>query len=129
VARWRETRKGRRPQDYEAWKRDREQEILQAITTRHPELAGTIAKVWSSTPLSVEDYVRSRQGAAMGLSHDVGHIGTDPLPRRSRLKNLFFAGQSIGHPGVLGAMIDGFVMAGAIVGKDLAPAADHADRT
>ena len=56
----------------------------------------------------------------MGLSHDVGHVGTDPLPRRSRLKNLFFAGQSIGHPGVLGAMIDGFVMAGAIVGKDLA---------
>ena len=56
----------------------------------------------------------------MGLSHDTGHVGTDPLPRRSRLKNLFFAGQSIGHSGVLGAMINGFVMARAIVGKDLA---------
>ena len=55
----------------------------------------------------------------MGLSHNVGHIGTDPLPRRNRLKNLFFAGQNIGHPGVLGAMIEGFVIAGATVGKDL----------
>ena len=119
VAAWRETRKGRRPADYEAWKRGWEAEILAAITTRHPELAGTITRVWSSSPLSVTDYVRSRHGAAMGLSHDVGHIGTDPLPRRSRLKNLFFAGQSIGHPGVLGAMIDGFVMAGAIVGREL----------
>ena len=120
VATWRDTKKGRRPDDYEAWKRAWETEILSAITTRHPELTGTITRVWSSSPLSVEDYVHSRNGAAMGLSHDVGHVGTDPLPRRSRLKNLFFAGQSIGHPGVLGAMIDGFVMAGAIVGKDLA---------
>ncbi len=120
VAAWRDTRKGRRPADYEAWKRAWEAEILGAITTRHPELAGTMSRVWSSSPLSVADYVHSRGGAAMGLSHDVGHLGTDPLPRRSRLKNLFFAGQSIGHPGVLGAMIDGFVMAGAIVGKDLA---------
>jgi len=120
VAEWRDSKKGKRPEDYETWKRVWEQEILGAITTRHPQLAGTITRVWSSSPLSVTDYVRSRNGAAMGLSHDVGHIGTDPLPRRSRLKNLFFAGQSIGHPGVLGAMIDGFVMAGAIVGKDLA---------
>ena len=120
VAAWRDSKKGRRPDDYEAWKRSWETEILGAITTRHPELAGTITRVWSSSPLSVEYYVHSRNGAAMGLSHDVGHVGTDPLPRRSRLKNLFFAGQSIGHPGVLGAMIDGFVMAGAIVGKDLA---------
>jgi all-trans-retinol 13,14-reductase len=120
VAQWRETRKGRRPEDYEAWKRAWEQEILAAITALHPELAGTVTRVWSSSPLSVTDYVRSRSGAAMGLSHDVGHVGTEPMPRRSRLKNLFFAGQSIGHPGVLGAMIDGFVMAGAIVGKDLA---------
>lgn len=120
VAQWRETKKGKRPDDYEAWKRRWEREILDAITTRHPALAGTVSRVWSSSPLSVTDYVRSRSGAAMGLSHDVGHIGTDPMPRRSRLKNLFFAGQSIGHPGVLGAMIDGFVMAGAIVGKDLA---------
>lgn len=120
VAQWRESKKGKRPDDYEAWKRQWEQDILGAITTLHPQLAGTITRVWSSSPLSVIDYVRSRNGGAMGLSHDVGHIGTDPMPRRSRLKNLFFAGQSIGHPGVLGAMIDGFVIASAITGKELA---------
>jgi all-trans-retinol 13,14-reductase len=121
VAQWRTTTKGKRPADYEAWKRSREQEILGEICARHPSLAGTITRVWSSTPLSVYDYVRSRHGSAMGLSHNVGHLGTDPLPRRNRLKNLFFAGQNIGHPGVLGAMIDGFVIASAIVGKELAP--------
>ena len=119
VAQWRGTAKGKRPADYEAWKRAREQEILGEITKLHPSIAGTITRIWSSTPLSVYDYVRSRNGSAMGLSHNVGHIGTDPLPRRNRLKNLFFAGQNIGHPGVLGAMIEGFVIAGATVGKDL----------
>jgi all-trans-retinol 13,14-reductase len=120
VAQWRHTTKGKRPDDYEAWKRAREQEILGEIIKLHPSIDGTITRIWSSTPLSVYDYVRSRNGGAMGLSHNVGHIGTDPLPRRNRLKNLFFAGQNIGHPGVLGAMIEGFVIAGAIVGKDLA---------
>jgi all-trans-retinol 13,14-reductase len=119
VEKWKDSKKGQRPDDYEAWKRANEAKLLNEIIARHPSINGTITKVWSSTPLSVIDYVRSRSGGAMGLSHDVGHIGTDPLPRRSRLKNLFFAGQNIGHPGVLGAMIEGFVMASAIVGKEL----------
>jgi all-trans-retinol 13,14-reductase len=119
VAEWRASDKGRRPEAYEAWKRKMEADLLGAITARHPEIAGTVTRVWSSTPLSVEYYVRSRGGGAMGLSHDVGFLGTDPMPRRSRLKNLFFAGQNVGHPGVLGAMIDGFVMAGSFIGKDL----------
>lgn len=120
VAEWRDTKKGKRPEEYEAWKRAKEQAILQEVIKLHPSIEGTITKVWSSTPLSVYDYVRSRNGGAMGLSHNIGQLGTEPLPRRNRLKNLFFAGQNIGHPGVLGAMIEGFVMASAIVGKELA---------
>lgn len=119
VAQWRGSEKGRRPAEYEAWKRKMEADLLGGVIAHHPEIAGTITRTWSSSPLSVEYYVRSRGGGAMGLSHDIGHLGTDPMPRRSRLKNLFFAGQNVGHPGVLGAMIDGFVMAGSFIGKDL----------
>lgn len=119
VRAWRGTTKGKRPAAYEAWKRDREKEILNCLVSLHPELAGTIGRVWSSTPLSVEYYVRSRNGSAMGLSHDIGHLGTEPVPRRNRLKNLLFSGQNVGHPGVVGCMISSFILAETILGKDL----------
>ena len=119
VAPWRDSAKGRRSDDYEAWKRARETEILADVTALHPALAGTIQRVWSATPLSIEYYVRSRHGAAMGLSHDIGAIGTEPIPRRNRLRNLCFAGQSIGHPGVVGCMISSVILVESIIGKDL----------
>jgi len=37
----------------------------------------------------------------------------------TRLGNLFLAGQSIVAPGVLGAMISGFVACGSIIGHEL----------
>jgi all-trans-retinol 13,14-reductase len=116
---WRDSNRGDRPAAYEAWKRAREAEILAELFALHPELEGTIERVWSSTPLSIQHYVRSRNGAAMGLSHDIGHFGTEPFPHRSRLKNLLFAGQNVGHPGVIGCMIGAFILAEMILAKDL----------
>ena len=55
----------------------------------------------------------------MGLSHDIGHLGTEPMQRRNRLKNLCFAGQSIGHPGVVGTMIGAFILIENVIGEDL----------
>jgi phytoene dehydrogenase-like protein len=68
--------------------------------------------------LTIRDYIRSRNGAAMGLSHDVGHLGNAPLMPRNHLRNLFLAGQSIGHPGIVGTAIGGMILAGAMTGRD-----------
>ncbi len=119
VADWRGSAKGRRAEAYEAWKRAREQEILAEVTALHPSLAGTVTRVWSASPLSIEHYVRSRRGGAMGLSHDIGHLGSEPIPRRNRLRNLCFAGQSAGHPGVVGCMISSVILCEAVLGFDL----------
>ncbi len=119
VADWRGSAKGHRAEAYEAWKRAREQEILDAVTALHPALAGTITRTWSASPLSIEHYVRSRRGAAMGLSHDIGHLGSEPIPRRNRLRNLCFAGQSAGHPGVVGCMISSVILCESVLGVDL----------
>jgi phytoene dehydrogenase-like protein len=119
VTPWRGSSRGRRPEEYESWKREREAEILAAIVALHPELDGTLERVWSATPLTIEHYVRSRHGAALGLSHDLGHLGSEPIPHRNRLKNLLLAGQNAGHPGVLGCTISAFALAESILGKDL----------
>jgi all-trans-retinol 13,14-reductase len=119
VADWRGSAKGRRAQAYLEWKRAREREILDAVTALHPALAGTVTRVWSASPLSIEHYVRSRRGGAMGLSHDIGHLGSEPIPRRNRLRNLCFAGQSAGHPGVVGCMISSVILCESVLGLDL----------
>ncbi len=119
VAAWSASRRGARPAEYAAWKAEREREILETVTRIHPEIAGTITRTWSSSPLTVRFYTGSRNGAAMGLSHDIGHLGTEPMQRRNRLKNLCFAGQSIGHPGVVGTMIGAFILLENILGEDL----------
>ncbi|MBA3708054.1 MAG: NAD(P)/FAD-dependent oxidoreductase [Planctomycetes bacterium] len=119
VADWSASAAGKRPAAYDAWKQERSREILDAVTALHPEIAGTITRTWASTPLSVRHFTRSRNGAAMGLSHDIGWLGSEPIPRRNRLKNLCFAGQSIGHPGVVGTMIGAFILVENIVERDL----------
>jgi phytoene dehydrogenase-like protein len=119
VAGWSDSRRGARPPEYEAWKAERVREILETVLTLHPEIRGTVTRTWASTPLSVRHYTRSRNGAAMGLSHDLGWLGSEPMPRRNRLKNLCFAGQSVGHPGVVGTMIGAFILCESILGKDL----------
>jgi all-trans-retinol 13,14-reductase len=119
VADWRGSALGKRADAYLAWKREREQEILAAVTALHPTLTGTVERVWSASPLSIEHYVRSRRGAAMGLSHDIGHLGSEPIPRRNRLRNLCFAGQSAGHPGVVGCMISSVILCESVLGIDL----------
>ncbi len=121
AAAWRDSERGKRPAEYEAWKASVEMRILDAVVAAHPDLAGTITRTWSSSPLSIRHYVRSRNGAAMGLSHDLGFLGSEPMPRRNRLRNLCFTGQSIGHPGVLGCMIEAFALCGHLIGKDLKP--------
>jgi phytoene dehydrogenase-like protein len=119
VAAWRDSSPAHRPEAYQAWKRQQERQLLDAVIAQFPELAGTVTKTWSATPLTIERYVRSRHGAAIGLSHDLAYLGNDPLPRRSRLKNLCFAGQSIGHAGVVGCLIDGFILLQFILERDL----------
>jgi all-trans-retinol 13,14-reductase len=119
VAAWRDSRRGARPPEYEAWKSERVREILETVYTLHPEIRGTVVRTWASTPLSVQHYTRSRNGAAMGLSHDLGWLGSEPMPRRNRLRNLCFAGQSVGHPGVVGTMIGAFILCESILGRDL----------
>jgi all-trans-retinol 13,14-reductase len=119
VARWRESVPGKRPDDYEQWKDGIAKGLLDAILALHPEIEGSIVRTWSSSPLSVQHFTRSRHGAAMGMSHDIGHLGSEPIPRRNRLRNLCFAGQSVGHPGVVGTMIGAFILVENVIERDL----------
>jgi all-trans-retinol 13,14-reductase len=119
VAAWRASRLGQRPAEYQAWK-EREQTRLLAVIAEHfPGLERAVQRVWPASPLTFRDYLGGRHGGAMGLSHDIGHLGSAPFSPRNKLRNLLLAGQNISHPGILGTLIGAMVTAGAVLQRDL----------
>ena len=119
TATWSATTLGRRGNDYTTWKKDRGEYLLQALEERFPGLRADIVKTWTASPLTFRDYLGGRAGSAMGLSHDLGHLGSQPLQARSKIRNLLFTGQNFGHPGILGCLISACSIAGAVLQRDL----------
>ena len=119
LAAWRDSRLGHRPEAYQTWKEAQRRRVLAALAKRFPGLDATVRRTWMSSPLTFRDYTSSRSGGAMGLSHNLEHLGSQPLMPRNRLRNLLLGGQSVSHPGILGTMVGAFVMTGAVLGRDL----------
>jgi len=119
TATWAATTLGRRGPDYLEWKKAREENLLAALEQRFPGLRATVTRTWTASPLTFRDYLGGRDGAAMGLSHDVGHLGSQPLPARSKIRNVLFTGQNFGHPGILGCLISACTVAGSVLQRDL----------
>lgn len=69
-----------------------------------------------ATPLTVKDYLKVPSGALYGVKQKVGQY--NPIPM-TRMGGLFLAGQAVAAPGLLGAMLSGFLACGSILGHDL----------
>ena len=114
VAAWADSRLGRRPEGYKAYKRER----ADSISGRLARITGYADRVrWVDTAsmLTFRDYLHSPCGSAYGILQKVGQYGLfGRLPGR----NLYAAGQSALLPGVLGSMMSGLLVARQMVGKE-----------
>jgi all-trans-retinol 13,14-reductase len=119
TAPWRASVLGRRPGGYAAWKEAQAARLLAGLAQRFPDLPGRVVRRWTASPLTFRDYTGGRDGGAMGLSHDAGHLGDAPIPPRSKLRNLLLCGQNVHHPGIVGCLIGGCLTAGMVLGRDL----------
>jgi len=112
---WEDSFSGARPEGYGIFKEEISDRMLRHIETACGELRGKIRPVECSTPLTLRDYTSSPFGSMYGVKHRTEQY--NPLPV-TRLPGLFLAGQSIISPGLLGAIISGFVACGNILGHD-----------
>lgn len=69
-----------------------------------------------STPLTTEHFNGSWQGAAYGHYHSVGQMGRYRLPMVSKVRGLVNVGQTVGFPGICGAMMSAYVVCGELLG-------------
>jgi len=113
--RWSDSFTGRRPDDYNIYKKEIAEKMQRHIENVCPEISGEITYTECATPLTFRDFANSPFGSLYGVKHKLGQ--ENPVPR-TRAKGLFLAGQAVTVPGILGAVISGFEACGHIVGHN-----------
>jgi len=112
VKAWAGTRQGQRPREYTAYKTAALTTMRQALTNACPELA-RVRYVDGATPLTLKDWMGAPNGALYGARHSIDYFNPQPM---TRVPGLYLAGQSVVAPGVLGAVVSGYLASGLVIG-------------
>ena len=84
--------------EYEAFKRQKEQEVLTLIETIYPDIRKQMADIFSSTSLTFRDDYLSPEGAMFGMSEPVGSV-------RTHVRDFYLSGQNIFLHGLCGVVM------------------------
>ena len=102
VRRWEHTTVGRRGDDYEAWKHERAEHIIDKLERVFPDIRKCISSYTTASPLTIRDYYGSPEGALYGYSKD----GLDPartlISPVTKIHNLLLSGQCVNLHGICG---------------------------
>jgi all-trans-retinol 13,14-reductase len=106
-ARWRDTRWKKRGDDYDAFKQQLHQKLLDQFFRHMPALEPLLDYAELSTPLSTDKFCRPTAGSIYGLEPTPERFRCRWLRPRSPLRQLYFAGGEVTSVGVIGAMMGG----------------------
>ncbi len=114
---WEDTVTGRRGEDYREAKEREGERILRETEPILGKLhEAELLDVF--TPLTVRDWVGSPDGSAYGVLHSTDQLQSTALLNRCLLEGLYFAGQSVLSPGILGTLLGSLTTIKTIVGPD-----------
>jgi all-trans-retinol 13,14-reductase len=118
VKKWEDTKVGRRGNDYEEFKQNRAERMIEFIDQRLPGFKSSIKSYYASTPLTYKDYTGTSYGSMYGVLKD----STNPLKTlvspRTKVPNLLLTGQNIILHGVLGVTIGSIYTCSELLGMD-----------
>lgn len=118
VERWADTRVGHRGQDYLDFKESCKEKLLAALEEQFPGTLENIEACWTSTPLTYRDYTGTVEGSMYGIVHDKSRLNQTMVSQRTKLRNLFLAGQNINSHGILGVTIGAILACSELLGFD-----------
>ena len=113
---WQGTTWGKRGEDYEEFKTQFGDRLMQHLYDKLPHLEGKVDYFEVSTPLSTDYFCAYQYGELYGLDHDPVRLKQTWLGPRTRFKGLWLTGQDVLTCGVTGAMMAGLLTTSAIVG-------------
>ena len=106
---WKESKVMRRGADYETYKREMADMMIDFVGRYMPELKTCVDKVYTSTPLTYRDYTSTYMGSAYGIKKDCNNLMQTMLTPRTPIPNLFMTGQNLNLHGILGVSMTSVV--------------------
>jgi all-trans-retinol 13,14-reductase len=113
-ARWRDSQRLDRPDDYKTFKAAIERQLFAQFARHFPALAPLVVARELSTPLSTLSFTGAWQGGSYGLDVSPRRFLSGSLRARTPIPGLFLTGQDVVSPGVTGAMMGGVVAAASV---------------
>lgn len=118
VQQWEKTHVGHRGKDYEAWKQQHIEKVLDKMEQLYPHFRQQVDYVEASSPLTIRDYYHQPQGALYGMRKDCKNIMLSQVPIYTKVKNLLLTGQNINLHGICGVPLTAINTVEAIIGEN-----------
>lgn len=110
--------KNDRGKTYEEFKVEKAEILIRELEKKFPDIREKIETIYTSTPLSYRDYIGCNKGAMYGYVKDAANPMKSFISPRTKVKNLFFTGQSLNMHGILGVTISGIITCSEILGRE-----------
>lgn len=101
---WQNSRWRKRGPEYEEFKKEMTDVLLDQYLEHLPGLSGLVSFKELSTPLSTHHFARSARGSIYGLASEPARFVDDALNPKTPIKNLYMAGVDVMAPGIAGAI-------------------------
>ncbi|MCX6251455.1 MAG: FAD-dependent oxidoreductase [Bacteroidetes bacterium] len=116
VEKWSDTITGQRGSDYEEFKKEKAEKLLDLVAQKFSGIHSCIDSTEISTPLTWRDYTGTPEGSMYGIQRDWHDpLRTTVLPK-TKIPGLFFTGQNTNLHGVLGVTIGSVLTCSEIIG-------------
>lgn len=107
-----------RGESYARFKTIKNENLLNKVYERVPELKGNFTNWKAATPLTYRDYTNTPEGALYGNLKDVSRPAETTIPTRTKIPNLLLTGQNINMHGVLGVSITAIATCAELLGME-----------
>ena len=117
LTKWKNTKIGHRGVDYEHFKQEMAERLLDTVEKDFPGIRDAIADYYTATPLTYRDYTSTPDGSIYGLAKDVNKGITGRVSFKTKVPNLFLVGQNINSHGMLGVLVGTMTVCTQLIGE------------
>jgi all-trans-retinol 13,14-reductase len=115
VEKWIGTSVEKRGEEYRMFKEAKKEILLQQLENDFPGIRNKIREVYTSSPLTLRDYTGTKDGSMYGILKDKNYLEQTFISHRTKVPNLFFAGQNINLHGILGVAMSALITSSEFV--------------